>query len=188
MSITAMKMALEALELSLPERVGKSAETYVQERRAHSQAITALRQAVEQADMPKIGCVNHDCDKCKAAEKQEPVAWFSPSGNLYRTRYHAVANGEQAVAPLYTTPPKRKPLTDEEIEAKFKKCGGKWDGDQWMIEDADLHPFVRSIESPDMNVLREVADEYNAWIRHHAAGHTYDDFLVKQLAAHGIKE
>jgi hypothetical protein len=25
-------------------------------------------------DWPKIGCVNHDCDKCKAV--QEPVAWF----------------------------------------------------------------------------------------------------------------
>ena len=25
---------------------------------------------------PKIGCVNHDCDQCKAQPEQEPVAWI----------------------------------------------------------------------------------------------------------------
>jgi hypothetical protein len=40
-----------------------------------------------------------------AQPEQEPVAWFSPSGNLYKTRYHATANGEQVVTPLYTHPP-----------------------------------------------------------------------------------
>ena len=42
-----------------------------------------------------------------AQPEQEPVAWFSPSGNLYKTRFHATANGEQVVTPLYTTPPQR---------------------------------------------------------------------------------
>jgi len=36
--------------------------------------------------------------------EQEPVAWISPSGALYRTRYHAVANAEQSLTPLYTHP------------------------------------------------------------------------------------
>ena len=40
-------------------------------------------------------------------ESQEPVAWISPSGALYRTRYHAVANAEQSLTPLYTYPPQR---------------------------------------------------------------------------------
>ena len=35
-------------------------------------------------DWDKIGCVNHDCDKCKAAAQpapvQEPVAWLYPEG------------------------------------------------------------------------------------------------------------
>lgn len=35
-------------------------------------------------------------------------------------------------------------LSDEQIEAAFQKCGGKWDGDRWVIEDADLHPFART--------------------------------------------
>ena len=41
--------------------------------------------------------------------------------------------------------PERVPMTDEEIEALFGKCGGHWNGDQWVIEDADLHPFTRAI-------------------------------------------
>ena len=40
----------------------------------------------------------------------------------------------------------RAPLTDEQIEAAFKAAGGRWaDDSYWLIEDADLHPFVRSI-------------------------------------------
>lgn len=34
----------------------------------------------------------------------EPVAWISPSKNLYHSRMEAVANGEQTVSPLYTHP------------------------------------------------------------------------------------
>ena len=38
-------------------------------------------------------------------------------------------------------------LTDDEMEATFIECGGKWNGDFWKIEDADFHPFLRTIES-----------------------------------------
>jgi hypothetical protein len=50
---------------------------------------------------------------------------------------------------LYTAPPKREwvGLTDEEMEATFIECGGKWNGDYWRIEDADFHPFLRAIEA-----------------------------------------
>lgn len=34
----------------------------------------------------------------------------------------------------------------------------------------------------DIKTLRAIADEYNAWIHHHAAGHSYDDFLASKLA------
>jgi hypothetical protein len=30
---------------------------------------------------------------------------------------------------------------------------------------------------PDLGTLQAIVDEYYAWIRHHAAGHDYDDFL-----------
>lgn len=38
-------------------------------------------------------------------------------------------------------------LTDDEMEATFIQCGGKWNGDFWKIEDADFHPFLRTIEA-----------------------------------------
>lgn len=37
-------------------------------------------------------------------------------------------------------------FTDEQIEDEFAKAGGRWTGDHWIIEDADLHPYVRKIE------------------------------------------
>jgi hypothetical protein len=46
--------------------------------------------------------------------------------------------------------PKERPwvgLTDEEMESIFLQCGGKWNGDFWTIEDADFHPFLRTIEA-----------------------------------------
>ena len=33
------------------------------------------------------------------------------------------------------------------MEATFIECGGKWNGDFWKIEDADFHPFLRTIEA-----------------------------------------
>jgi hypothetical protein len=41
--------------------------------------------------------------------------------------------------------PAGQPMTDAWIEAAFKVYGGQWTGDYWKIEDADFHPFVRSI-------------------------------------------
>lgn len=35
-------------------------------------------------------------------------------------------------------------MNDEQIEALFKRCGGRWTGDFWEIEDADLHPMIRA--------------------------------------------
>ena len=117
--------------------------------------------------------------------EQAPVAWMyriSPAG--WELTFNVDDTiGAHKVFPLTHPQSKREwvGLTDEEIEAKFKQCGGKWNGDQWVIEDADLHPFVRSIESPDIKTLKAISDEYNAWIRHHAAGHSYDDFLQAKL-------
>lgn len=38
--------------------------------------------------------------------------------------------------------------SDKLIELALINFGGKWDGDRWAIEDADLHPFVRSFAAP----------------------------------------
>jgi len=61
-----------------------------------------------------------------AQPEQEPVAWIykggkSFDGNKYSDEYELTASKQVALwkdknaKPLYTTPPQRKPLTDEEI-------------------------------------------------------------------------
>ena len=46
---------------------------------------------------PKIGCVNHDCDQCKAQPEQEPVAWMDAEGNVSDNNDHKCLP-----IPLYT--------------------------------------------------------------------------------------
>jgi hypothetical protein len=38
-------------------------------------------------------------------------------------------------------------------------------------------PARPAVPLTDLGTLQAIADEYYAWIRHHAAGHDYDDFL-----------
>ena len=87
-----------------------------------------------------------------AQPEQEPVAWQFMNGSNFRKRRpddfaDLDSDGLPYWKPLYTTPPQRKPLTDEEMEDTFIQCGGKWNGDFWKIEDADFHPFLRTIEA-----------------------------------------
>ena len=130
----AMAMALEALEQTLQTLDDENAKPggAIADTIWHSEhetlfdylgsGITALKEALAQPE-------------------QEPVAWFSPSGNLYKTRFHATANGEQVVTPLYTHPPQRtepligcvnhdcakcKPLTDEQRRELMSKAWNKW--------------------------------------------------------------
>ena len=90
MSIDAMKQALEALEstgLAWPQV---------------KQSIAALCLAIEQA------------------EKQEPVAWmvYTLDGTAaWVTLNPADFTSEHRALPLYTAPPQRQPLTEEEITA-----------------------------------------------------------------------
>jgi hypothetical protein len=105
MSIEAMQQALEALE-GLISAHGYQGGTPVE-------ATTALRQAIEQA------------------EKAQPVAWiwtqYDISNDLYVKK---IIDCEELqnwhgmdLIPLYTVPPPRKPLTDEEIKSIVEKCG-----------------------------------------------------------------
>ena len=57
-------------------------------------------------DIPKIGCVNHDCDKCKAQQQESVGKWMGDcvewTENPYKFR-----KGQ----PIYTSPQPSKPLT-----------------------------------------------------------------------------
>jgi hypothetical protein len=85
-----MKQALELLEEIHPGNMTPMAEE------AWKKAITALRFAIEQA------------------EKQEPVAWQWLDSGTFRKSLPASAE-PGAWRALYTTPPQRQPLTEEEI-------------------------------------------------------------------------
>ena len=99
------------------------------------------QEALAQTQEPKIGCVNHDCDKCKA-QTQEPVAWITPDGEGFRIRFSPPTNdvplGWDA---LYTHPPQRTlvGLTNNELQPiadEYRILFGGW------VED-----FARAIEA-----------------------------------------
>jgi hypothetical protein len=111
MSIEIMKQALEALGMLARY---ENPETKIQVRKPKdggpivtmyphkvaTEAATALRLAIEQA------------------EKQEPMAWmenesFVDSDNLWDVR--VTFNQDGSGIPLYTAPPQRQPLTEEEM-------------------------------------------------------------------------
>jgi len=118
----ALRLALEALEdLGNHDRVCPQWPTYAEPENypkcncGYDQAITAIKAALE--------------------AKDEPVGYFSVNdyGNWEENESN---NG----TPLYTNPPQRKPLTDEEIKS------------QWSVFwEADCHPwaidFARAIEA-----------------------------------------
>lgn len=129
----AARQALEALE---------SMKTYAESAEpglvVGVPAIAALRRALEQPaqDMPKIGCVNHDCDACQA--RQEPVAWRledREASEHYRKDiyvYYGKADFKDGadpcavyggLEPLYTRPQAREPLTREQVKALIKETG-----------------------------------------------------------------
>ena len=88
----ALRLALEALE-STGENNGYHGVTQYFEETMVDQAITAIKAALE--------------------AKDEPVAWWIPKHKapdmVSKVRW------SDECEPLYTTPPQRKPLTDEEI-------------------------------------------------------------------------
>lgn len=89
------------------------------------------------------------------ALKQEPVEWgvdWGKDGNSVSIIKRLADGNIEVLAWEYAPHPQRTwvtwvGLTDVEMEATFIECGGKWNGDFWKIEDADFHPFLRTIEA-----------------------------------------
>ena len=111
MTQEALKLALEALD-----KYGFAPCDKEEDWQGFKRAITAIKEALAQSE-------------------QEPVAWFSPLGNLYKTRFHATANGEQVITPLYTTPQRTwVGLTDEEVDECYY-----WKDRQWTTDELVRH-------------------------------------------------
>jgi hypothetical protein len=132
MSKEAMKQALEALEtyhgymeplttvFGGPRVPAEQSTTGKVER-----AITSLRQALE--------------DALAKQEQGEPVACVVPHGATMRLEWASVDAAHNAkIGPLYTTPPQRKPLTDEEIGAILEGVNAYG---------TRLYTFARAIEA-----------------------------------------
>jgi hypothetical protein len=107
----------EALRLALAAfgEIAWSNETQWQSDRAKV-AITAIKAALE--------------------AKVEPVAWMDEYGRLLKYVDHICPTD----TPLYTTPPQRKPLTDEHIQ-------NIWHDQTGLNYFAHVAEFVRAIET-----------------------------------------
>jgi len=69
--------------------------------------------------------------------KDEPVAWLNPYGGVLQ-RLNTGLEKSTYTIPLYTTPPQRKPLTDEEIGAILEGVNAYG---------TRLYTFARAIEA-----------------------------------------
>jgi hypothetical protein len=168
--LAAVKQALEALEKSLPRLAPYGEQDWLDS----CKAITALQSIISQDalhkmaeesrtsglrldDWDKIGCVNHDCDQCKAV--QEPFMWVCNS--LDETEWETSKHKEcEHCIPLYTAaqpvpvktyhdgkpwPVAPKPwvgLTDEEnldLISDAKGMGGRIRADGQLLELLKMH-------------------------------------------------
>ena len=92
-----------------------------------------IKQVIALAQQPAQGCdyCNHpqyvgtkckNCGREQPAQQQEPAAVARVDDLERGGRVRALAMGLGLDAPLYTTPPQRKPLTDEQIGMAFRKA------------------------------------------------------------------
>ena len=123
----ALKLALEALE---------GFYEYGYDRRECFEHITAIKEALAQPERTWKGQIDNDAffKSVESQPEQEPVAWESILGAVargwcYEENANKTMDSDLAVAiakevqSLYTTPPQRKPLTDEQtIILKSTTC------------------------------------------------------------------
>jgi len=121
-----LKLALDALETELSIDWTNNDEFNASAEKMHK-AIAAIKEAFAQPEHEPV------CPECKAGVLYECVAC---SSNNYPPQEQQSCDKRKWVG-----------LTDDEMEATFIECGGKWNGDFWKIEDADFHPFLRTIEA-----------------------------------------
>ena len=97
-----LKLALEALEAAAEEIYCKDNDDSI------AKALAAIREALAQPDVDR-----RSTESKETFDQQEPVAYLDEGlGAFYWAKDYKKHVGFK---PLYTTPPQRKPLTDEEI-------------------------------------------------------------------------
>jgi len=135
MTKEALKLALEALEVANSCVDGY----YIPKGKTHlpeiELAIIAIKEALANEALEKMAENARELG-LDYEPPQEPVAWakFSAKGNII----DLLSEPDDDYTPLYTTPPQRKPLSEEEIGA--------------ILEDVNaygtrLYTFARAIEA-----------------------------------------
>ena len=119
----AMKLALDALETLMIEResIYEKAIAALKERLADPmREVQRLGQEIEQCNYPDCKCPTEDpCLKGLAQPEQEPVAHCKVRplrGDESFPKVEIDWVNQPVPGPLYTHPPQRKPLTDEEMK------------------------------------------------------------------------
>ena len=137
----ALRLALEALE-STGENDGYHGVDQYFDNVLVDKAITALRLAIDVESMASKSTYKEQLET-----KDEPVAWMNRHGACKTSLFREEEAGakEEYTIPVYTTPPQRKPLTDEQIwDAYIAYVKAPVDIDCHV---SDLHKFARAIES-----------------------------------------
>ena len=108
--LKAMKLALEALEI-------EEAQTHYPSQFL-LRAITAIKEALAEHAMSEVQRLGQEIE-------QEPVAWQSTDSIGERYLCFDKPLDNDPVQPLYTTPPQRKPLTDDLYNELLFAVGNK---------------------------------------------------------------
>jgi hypothetical protein len=133
----ALKLALEAFC-----EIAESRNSEWQSGRA-LHTLAAIEEALAQPEQDgKCKYCTDGCPSCDARKlpEQEPVAWLCMTdqySKIVRFEWETFGN----VTPLYTTPPQRKPLTDEEIAELWLQH------DFIRAPDRKRQAFARAIEA-----------------------------------------
>jgi hypothetical protein len=128
----ALELALEALNTTESDCGSRAWER-------EQEAIDAIKEALAQPEQPKVRtgaclltgfCASEGHKIQKAQPEQEPVAWMHPDGRLWT--FGKGFDKSTFTIPLYTTPPPRKPLTDEQKSNLVTN----WFAEDWAIKAA----------------------------------------------------
>ena len=138
MTKEALKLALEALCVAVEPKKGK---VYAREFEPidcfamHEQAITAIKEALAQPEQEPVGWLDSNDKLAEFMHKDLKAEHDKRDSST--PRYFQI--------PVYTTPPQRKPLKDEEIYSLADSLE-IWneDDEEWIL---DPNTFARAIEA-----------------------------------------
>jgi hypothetical protein len=178
MSITAMKMALEALELC-------PASVFLPDRNKREAAITALRNAIEQAEKQE------PTGKQSLQVEQEPVAWanINKHGDITHTSNKRMPWSK---TPLYTTPPAAPVQEPVAFNRKavwnvlFEVWNQNISANEGLQKLQDLYttpPAAQRQPLTEEQIVQVLGD-----VRESISGNVFLAFARAIEAAHGIKE